>query len=216
MSAWDTYQRLLKMQKDGCSPYRDEMFIVDSPIADEKLETTIMHFRNLVDNYSRVFCCLLAKFYETLLIQIYEYVDLDVMELARTRLNERFDIENSDGETTFDADNDFEMTIEDGLQCVVAEDGSFDYLYDSVGAIANIAPRLFENFAKEMASIELEYLYSGLEFYERNDLQEAVVQKFGELLEIDYTASGSKLKDYNLNVVLEYLGEMNDPTPMFK
>ncbi len=214
MSTWETYQKLLKMQNEGYTPYRNEVFIVDSPIADEKLETTIVHFRNLVDNYSRVFCCLLAKFYETLLIQIYEYIDIDVMGLARTRFNERFDLENSDGETTLSASTDFEMIIENGLQSVVAEDGSFDYLYENVGAIANIAPRLLESFAKDMASIELEYLYSGVELFERNDMQEAIVRKYGEPMEIDYLSHGLKLKDYNLKAVLDYLEEMNDPTPM--
>jgi len=214
MSTWETYQKLLKMQKEGYKPYRNEVFIVDSPIADEKLETTVMHFRNLIDNYSRVFCCLLAKFYETLLIQIYEHIDIDIMELARTRFSERFDLKSADGESALYSDTDFELQIENGLQSVIMGDGAFDYLYESVGAFANLEPRLLESFAKDMASIELEFLYSGIELYERNDMQEIVVKKYGEPMETDYLAHGFKLGDYNLKAVIHFLEEMDDPMPM--
>ena len=211
MDSWDAFKKTQDLQ-ENYSPYKDEIYIVDSPIANETIETTVIHFRNIVDNYSHIFCCLLARFYETLLIQIYNKIDFDVLTLVRVRLHEMFDIGNH---KNFDAINvapqdEFIFTIENGLQSIIAQSGEFDYMYNGISKVAYIPPQLFECFAKEMASVELEYVYSSVDELMRNDMQEAIIHKYGDPLEIEYLAHGNKLKDYDLKGALQYLDKMNN------
>lgn len=210
MDNWRAFLITQKLHDEDYDPYKKETYIVQAPFTNEKIETTIIRFRNLVDNYSSVFYCLLAKFYETLLIQIYEFIDIDVLDLMRMKFKQRNDKINSGGKTSLTAPDFFEIAIVSGLKNIANETDAYKYVYGSVSTVTGITPNLFANFAREMASIELQYLYLYIDDHERNLLQYDVIQKYGRPLEIEYLSRGFDLKDYNLKFVLEFFDKMNN------
>lgn len=191
-----------------CPPYQVKVDIVTDPLTGNKIETITQDLRGLIDNYSNVFRCLFARFYETLLIGIFKYIDIDVLIKIRGKLSddkaclEKFEFNKRKVNIEL-ADH-----VEKSLQAVQTGKGLFKEICERAAAVSELNASCFEDFGREMATVELRFIYASIKQWERYELQDRIIREYAADAQRKCTSGYRTIADYNLQAVLDTYTEL--------
>lgn len=176
----------------------------------EKITVTRVASRGLVDDYSNLFQCLFAKFYETMLLKSYIMADIHYLMTLREnfKINDIRVPEQLFGED--ETNKRCKCKLVRDLLAMVNQEGIYPKMCTIVGEYVGIKPVVFANFLKDIATAELHFLCSYFNSWERMNLFDRIVASYAKPNENKYLSAGNTLAQFHLREKLDFLGTLVD------
>ena len=195
---------------DKNNPYKKVHEITDDQFSDTQFDTVTIMFRHLIDNYSNLFACAYARLYEALLINMYEVIDIELMELMQ-----KLDYPKADGMLLIHERRKIakeqEPIIKNELKGLIEGNSSLNYIIENCATIMGVQVGNLKKFAKAMATIELEFLNTPtMSITSRFEAEDKVIRMYADHIQNEFVRFNLEKKDFPLMKILDYLDSTHE------
>ena len=200
---------------DTINRFADEDSIEKDPLTDEPILTTVCHMRGIVDNFSDPISSILAKLYEVLLIRININIDIKLLMNVRKELynkrNKVFDddffmvFEREENVNEASKDEDIYERVERMLFDIQNETPDNLIIYDDLAKMTNMDVKILANCCRDLAEIEVEYLFSEIGYPERMEKFANIIATYTDKMKEHLLTYGITKQNFDYKLACRYL-----------